>query len=190
MPYGEQLLTWKHYFSARGNCSLSALGYKIHRGRALPGGGVPGPGPASHLTPAFAPSPQPCPIPPPGPRAALGPSGRALSAPPPPFPLGLPVLSIYAHGPGPLQAGPADGETTRPVSAEVPRRGGGGSSPPQGEMGQGRSSSHTHLPPAAPGRPSAGDGEDPTAPLTHSAPDTLAPTAFAQREPSQVQRPR
>lgn len=75
---------------------------------------------ALHLTPAFAPSPQPCPIPPPGPRAALGPSGRALSAPPPPSPLGLPVLSIYTHGPGPLQAGPADGETTRPVSAEVP----------------------------------------------------------------------
>lgn len=128
-------------------------------------------GPPSHLAPAFAPSPQPSPIPPsgpegwqaqrPGPVSARQPSN---SLPLRPAGTALPVASIYTHGPGPRQAGPGDGETTRPVSAEMPRRGGGGggsgSSPAWAETGQGRSSLHTHtcLPPRRQARPPLSQG--------------------------------
>lgn len=67
-----------------------------------------------------------------------------------------------------------------------PGRGGGGSS--RSEESRGRAEApRAHLLPAFASHQARRDGEDPTAPLTYSAPGTLAPTAFAYQEPSQVQ---
>lgn len=153
------------------------------------------------------PSPPPLSLPPSLPLAQRDdrPSGQALSAPASPAtpcPFGRRgrlcpwrVFTLTALG-----RGKRGRVTVKPHAQPPPRCPGAGAAaaapaPSRPEWRRGRDDPlPTHTPAsrraARPGRPSVRDGEDPTAPLTHSAPDTLAPTAFAQREPSQVQRPR